>query len=422
LHSNRRAHPSTLELPSRAPRRWRRLAVAGAAVLTCGAFTAGPALANSSGESGSPVGVEWSNHQRRHAGGTIAAVNGTNLVVTQRDGSPLTVTTSGTTTVSTTTAATLADVTPGSFVSIRVRAAEDGTLTAKRIAIKPASADASAGDRGVWDGWKSWRRGLSGVVESYDVATGVITITTDEGLRSVFATETTTVTKTVALNLTDLTVGTTVKLKGSFADDGTFAATHVQVLASTAEAPPSAVEPPATTAPTMAAATEDEDVDDGASPSNSRYHGTVQSVDGATFALSLRDGSVVTVITSDTTEFRNKLWQQGDDGAPASLADVTAGAWVKVKGTLDGTTLFAEKVTVGPHSGEHDGHRRGDDDNGGWGQRQDGDSREEQRGQDGEWSKDDGSGDARSSRDGGDDRESGRGAGSSASDGGSGRR
>jgi hypothetical protein len=333
-------------------------------VLTCGAFTAGPALANSSGDAGPSGGtaVEWYQHQRRHAGGTVAAVDGTNLVVMQRDGSTLNVTTTDATAVTTTTRATLADVTPGSFVTVRVRKADDGTVTAKRIDIRPAPDAGSASDSDGWSGWKPWRRGVAGAVESIDPSTGVITLATDDGPVTVATVEGTKVTKTVALSVADVAVGAPVKLKGEEAADGTFSAIRIQVLAAAAEAPPTTelpttTEPPTTTTPPAA---DDGGVDDGksgddASPSNSRYHGIVLSVDGVTFALTLRDGTVVTVVTSDVTEFRNKLAPNGDDGTPASLADVAVGSWVKVKGSLDGAALYAEKVTVGPDEGNRDG-------------------------------------------------------------------
>jgi hypothetical protein len=393
--------PSTNPSPDapRTARRIPRLLVAVVAIAVCALLSGGVAYAHANGgtESG-PARAADDGHRRGHgARGTVASIDGSTFVLTKRDGTGVTVTTSDTTAFSLTVQGTIADAVVGSYVVAHGPADDAGTLTARWLAIKPAPADAGAG--GKWQ----WRHGVAGVVSAYDPATGLLTITGSDGTPvSVLTTADTKVLKTTAATIADLSVGATVGVHGTYADDGTLAADRVKILPA-AIAKPVPVEPvvqtvettttvaaaPATTAaPTTTTATTV-----APEPTGTEVRGVVTAVEGTTLTLATRDGATVVVTTDASTVFEVKDCDGRDSGdgtaAPgvldsvAVLADVVVGATVKVVGTSTGDgTVAATAVILG---GDGDGGHRG-----AW----DGDG--EHRG--GDWSGRDGSGHDKSGR------------------------
>ena len=307
-------HPHPPEPARRRPRRASRLAVASVAVLTCGLVSGGVAFAHSGGEtSGSVSSSESWRSPWRSTGvrGTVSSVTGTTFVVDAKHGDDVTVTTSEVTAFSLTTPGTVADAAVGSYVVAYGRTGDDGVLTVKWLTVKPAPETAAFGS--------SWQRrhAVAGVIAANDPATGVLTITTDEGDVAVNTTATTKVKKVTVATIADLTVGASVGVLGTFADDGTLAASRVKVLpaavgdptpvpvepvvsttiveplesTTTTAAPPTTEAPPSTTPP----------------PSDETgVRGTVASVLGATLTVTSRDGATVTVLTDDSTSLRRQ--------------------------------------------------------------------------------------------------------------------
>jgi hypothetical protein len=361
---------------SRPRRRVRRLLTGVAAVAALGMLSGGVAYAHSTGGSddGSTKIADAVPRRAHGVRGTVAAIDGTTFVVTTRDGTGVTVTTSDTTGFSVTDPATVADAAVGAYVVVHGRAGDDGTLNAGWLAIKPAPADPAA-PAGKWH----WRHGVAGLVTTNDPATGILTVTTVDGVVTVATTPETKVLKTTAGTIANLAVGAVVGVHGTFADDGTLAADRVKVLPLAAIAPVpvqpvaqpvaqpvvpttvAAVEPTAPTSvpPSTTAAP---------APSQTEVRGTVLSVEGAMFALTTREGTTLTVLTTADSVFGAKDCDGRDgDGASgdpagallagtlATLAAVVVGVDVKVVGTLgaDGT-LVASEVLVGA-GGDHGG-------------------------------------------------------------------
>jgi hypothetical protein len=348
-------HAPTSDHRSGPRRRVPRLLTGVAAVAALGMLSGGVAYAHSTGGSD----------------------DGSTFVVTKLDGTGVTVTTSDTTGFSVTDPATVADAAVGSYVVVHGRTGDDGTLNAGWLAIKPAPADPAA-PAGKWH----WRHGVAGQVTTNDAATGILTVTTTDGVVTVATTPETKVLKKTAGTIANLAVGALVGVHGTFADDGTLAADRVKVLpvASIAPVPVqpvvqavaqpvvpttvAAVEPTAPTSvpppPTTAAP----------APSQTEVRGTVLSVDGETFALTTREGTALTVLTTAETVFGTKDCDGRDgDGASgdpagallagtvATLAAVVVGVDVKVVGTLgaDGALVASEVLVGAGGDGAHDG-------------------------------------------------------------------
>jgi hypothetical protein len=383
-------HERTTARRSRPARRTSRLAMGAVAVLTCGVLSGGVAYAHSSG--GSEVGdapAADSVPRRDHgARGTVAAIDGTTFIVTQRDGTGVSVTTSDTTTFRVTSTATVADATVGSYVVVRGKKADDGSVTAKALAIRPAQEATSSGR--AFGVARHWWHGLAGDVTGNDPATGALTISTPNGVVAVLTSADTKVIETTAGTIADLTVGARVGVHGTFADDGTLSAERVKVLPAALTQPdPVPVESTTTTTsttvvvdPVVTTTTELPSPTTTAPPAaaeEAAVRGIVASVDGTTFAITARDGTTVAVSTDAATRFVVKdcdgAWNKRDDASSddgnaaddqaASIADVTVGAQVKVVGTAgaDGTVLAAA-VLIGDDDGRRSGGDRHDDERG----------------------------------------------------------
>jgi hypothetical protein len=376
-------HAPTGDHRSRPRRRVPRLLTGVAAVVALGMLSGGVAYAHSTGgsEDGSTKIADAVPRRAHGVRGTVAAIDGTNFVVTTRDGTGVTVTTSDATGFSVTDPATVADAAVGAYVVVHGRTGDDGTVNAGWLAIKPPPADPAA-PAGKWH----WRHGVAGLVTTNDPATGILTVTTVDGVVNVATTPETKVLKTTAGTIANLAVGALVGVHGTFADDGTLAADRVKVLPVAAIAPvpvPPVAQPVAQpVVPTTVAAVEPTTTSVPPSttaapaPSQTEVRGTVLSVEGETFALTTREGTTLTVLTTADTVFGAKDCDgRGDDGASvdpagalladtvATLAAVVVGIDVKVVGTLgaDGT-LVASEVLVGAggdHSGKTGNHPEG---------------------------------------------------------------
>jgi hypothetical protein len=371
-------HAPTSDHRSGPRRRVPRLLTGVAAVAALGMLSGGVAYAHSTGGSddGSTKIADAVPRRAHGVRGTVAAIDGSTFVVTKLDGTGVTVTTSDTTGFSVTDPATVADAAVGSYVVVHGRTGDDGTLNAGWLAIKPAPADPAA-PAGKWH----WRHGVAGQVTTNDAATGILTVTTTDGVVTVATTPETKVLKKTAGTIANLAVGALVGVHGTFADDGTLAADRVKVLpvASIAPVPVqpvvqavaqpvvpttvAAVEPTATTSapPSTTAAP---------APSQTEVRGTVLSVEGETFALTTREGTALTVLTTAETVFGTKDCDGRDgDGASgdpagallagtvATLAAVVVGVDVKVVGTLgaDGALVASEVLVGAGGDGAHDG-------------------------------------------------------------------
>jgi hypothetical protein len=351
---------------ARRSRRGARLAVGAVAVVTCGLLTGGVAYAHSGTDGSQGTGERTEHRYRAHgARGTVASIDGTTFVLTARDGSAVTVATIDTTTFSTAALATLADAPVGAFVVVHGKTAEDGTVSARVINVKPTPATATGAH---------WRHGVAGTVASNDPATGVLTITTEEGVVTANTTTDTKVTKTTALTLADLTVGAKVGVHGTFGDDGTLTATRVKVLPANVVEPVLTDPAPVPTSPivaetttTVAGSTEQPPTTT-APPSDEVWQGgTVATVDGASFTITTRDGATLVVTTDASTVFTTgggRGDSGDDDDVPATIAAVVVGAQVKVTGTLaaDGTLAASSVSLCGWGDGGRDGWRENRDD------------------------------------------------------------
>ncbi len=244
-----RAEPSAsypLTPPAPASARRSRLAAAaaltgGAVALALGAFFIGHATAGGGGSSPEPISTANAVNAAADAGtssaaqctvpnataGTLKAVNGTTLTITNRSGQDVTVTTSSSTTIVKVESGTVGDITPGQVIGVHGTSSGQNAITADDIAIIPSQKVPDLGQLPPGVGRLGQRLGLAfGTVKG--VSGNTITVQEPDGTSITVTTSSTTkVQKAVTVQPKDLTVGQPVAATGTAGSNGSIAAKYV---------------------------------------------------------------------------------------------------------------------------------------------------------------------------------------------------
>ncbi len=233
-----------------------------------------------------------------HAAGTLSAVDGNNLTVTNKDGATSKVVVNSQTTYTRLgQAATQSDLKSGANIQVEGALGTDNVITALKVDIMVP--------------------GAGGNVTKVDGAT--ITVSDRGGSKTIITDAATRILKAgQAATLADITAGSKIRANGTLNSDGSLKAEQVVI-----ELP--------------------------------REHGAVSKVDGATITLTdPRGNKTETIVTNANTQF---LLVSGPGATPtkAALSDVVAGKFIEAEGTLDSSTstLTALVVNILP---AHPGH------------------------------------------------------------------
>jgi hypothetical protein len=224
-----------------------------------------------------------------HAGGTLSAVDGNNLTVTNKAGSTSKVVVNSQTTYTRLgQTAALSDLTTGATIRVEGTLGTDNVITALRVSIELP--------------------GAGGSVTKVDGST--LTVTDRGGTKTIITDASTKFLKAgQAATLADITAGSKVRANGVLNADGSLKAEQVVI-----ELP--------------------------------KEHGAVSKVDGATITLTdPRGNKTEMIITNSSTQF---FVVNGPGATPtkASLSDVVAGKFIEAEGTLDSATSNLTALVV----------------------------------------------------------------------------
>lgn len=160
--------------------------------------------------------------------GTIASVSADTVVVTGRDGKPVTVKTNSATRIVGRAAGHLADIKSGDTVTVVAKKAQDGSLTALTVQDVPSGLQVGGGARAGQRELKSGKVMVNGRVVSAQGNTLSIA-STDAGATTVTVPEGARIRRVTPLSLSNLTPGAHVAVQGTDNPDGTVTATFIMV-------------------------------------------------------------------------------------------------------------------------------------------------------------------------------------------------
>jgi RNase P/RNase MRP subunit p29 len=215
-----------------------RGAVAMLLAVALGAAACGGGTTTSSlGPSASPS--PSAGQARGTVAGTVTSFDGTTLVLSERSGGTVTVTTSASTVVMKVQAASVSDILPNDRVVVTGPAGVAGSVTATAIVLaNPSSSSTGGGGFGRPGGRgrratrptpsAGARRGIAGTVSFIQGST--LTVKTASGSSvQVVTTPTTTVSQTLGAALSDITTGEVCRVSGTKNADGSYNAVRIVI-------------------------------------------------------------------------------------------------------------------------------------------------------------------------------------------------
>jgi hypothetical protein len=159
--------------------------------------------------------------------GTLKAVDGTTLTITDRSGKDVTVTTSSSTTIVKVESGTVGDITSGQVIGVHGTSSGQNAITADEIAILPSQKVPNLGQLPPGVGRLGQRLGLAfGTVKA--VSGNTITVQEPDGTSVTVTTSSSTkVQKAATVQPKDLTVGQPIAATGTAGSNGSIAAKYV---------------------------------------------------------------------------------------------------------------------------------------------------------------------------------------------------